>query len=210
MTRRRLIAGVVLVIAAGLGGYAATVATRSASAPAPAADSATQALLDWLNASAVQRAALRDHDRSFPGELQKLRSELATRRAELAAALEKTGTPDDVIMSRVEAVSAASAALDRRVAGYLLSVRDHLNAEQQKRLFGLCAETVREGGGRQWRGGRGVGAEGNREGRGGGGGRGRGPGWGGGRGGPGGPGHGGGWGRQQGETPASGPASALP
>ncbi len=180
ITRRRLIV-VILVIAAGLGGYAATVATRTAHTAAPAADSATEALLDWLRASPEQRAVLRHQDQSFPVDLQKLRAELAARRGELAAALGDPLTPAETVLLRVDAVNAASATLEKRVVHYLLSVREHLTPGQQKRLFGLCAETVREGRGRQWRGGRGQDDPGTRP-AGGGEPRGGGRGWRGGRG----------------------------
>jgi len=46
---------------------------------------------------------------------------------------------------RVEAMQREKMATFRRITDYLLSVRDHLTAEQQRRLFGMCAAGIREG-----------------------------------------------------------------
>lgn len=162
--------------ATGLGAYITTLKTRPASAPAPADSSATEALLSWLGASESQREELRTHDAGFAAELKQLKADLAAKRAAFAAVLEKGDAPDDQILTGLEAVLAANNALERRIAEYLLSVRDHLTPEQQRKLFGLCAEEARHG--RQWRGGRGESGLGPPSGR-----QGQGRGWRGGRGG---------------------------
>jgi hypothetical protein len=156
--------GILLVACAVVAGYAAAVSTRSAPALTQSKDPATEALLAWLNASSEQHAELQSHDPAFAKDLQDLRSDLAARRAGLAAALEDTSTPEATVLQHTEETIRASAALERRVVKYLLAVRDHLTAAQQRRLFGLCAETVRQGGGgHQWRHGqRGGGPSGGR------------------------------------------------
>jgi Spy/CpxP family protein refolding chaperone len=153
MISRTTMIGLGLAPLAGLAAYAATVAVR----PAPVspttveASRATEMLLDWLQATPAQRAELRRHDPAFADELPRLRAELAARRHSLATVLEDPGTPDEEIMARVEAVLEARNTLERRVARYLLAVREHLTPDQQQRLFSLCAESVRRGPGWRWR-----------------------------------------------------------
>ena len=152
--------GFIIVLAALITAFAAFAATRAARAPAtfsPSADSATTALMDWLGVATDQRREIFNHDPQFGPDLQKMRDELASQRTALAAALEKPDSPDELITARVEAVLAASNAMERRVTRYLLTVRHHLSADQQQKLFNLCAQGVREGPGWRWRGGRGPG-----------------------------------------------------
>jgi Spy/CpxP family protein refolding chaperone len=185
MTTRRaiILSALALVVAAG-----AFAITRAATATSgPAAVQPTDALLDWLSVPPSQREQIRQHDPTFEADLATLRQNLSAARMALAAALEDSSSPDELITGRVEAVIAASNALERRVLRYVLSVREHLTAEQQQQLFALCAQGVRQGGGWRWgqqQGGVGAGR---------GGGRGFGPGGGGFGPGGGGPGGGTGW-----------------
>jgi Spy/CpxP family protein refolding chaperone len=144
-----------VAVVSAVAAYTATITTRPATATntATAKDPATETLLNWLGASAQQRQELATKDVEFGGELKQLKADLETKRKEFAAALERTDTPGDTILAKLEAMLAADAALQRRIARYLLSVRDHLTPEQQQKVFGLCAEEARHG--RQWRGGRG-------------------------------------------------------
>lgn len=139
--RRSIILAAAVVI--GAGAYAVTIAARS-SRPTPGADTATTALLDWANVSADQRELLRGKDPTFAQELTELRGQVTSRRAELASTLEKVEASDEEILQSVERVIEAENALERRVTRYLLNVREHLTPEQQRRLFCLCAERVRE------------------------------------------------------------------
>lgn len=136
--------------AVAVGTFAGTVASRPASAPASSVDEATEALLTWLKASDAQRAELRGHDAGFAGDLKTLREDLATKRAGLAAVLENADALPQTVRARLDEVLTAQAAVERRVADYLLSVRSHLTADQRRQLFGLCAEGVRQGRGWQW------------------------------------------------------------
>jgi uncharacterized membrane protein len=170
MNRTRIMAVTLLALGVGVGAYAATRAVRSTTA---ADGAAVEALMEWLAVPTTQRAELRQHDPDVGSDLRRLRGELTSRRSELAAALDDPRSSSAVIEQRVEAVISATAAVERRVLRYLLTVRDHLSADQQRRLFALCARNIREGGGPPWRQGRGPDGQGR-----GGGGRGRG--WGGG------------------------------
>lgn len=152
----RAIGLLTVAAASALAAYTATVSTRPATAPttSPAKDAATETLLNWLEASPQQRRVLAAHDVEFGSELKQLKADLESKRKEFAAALERANAPRDEILARLEAMLTADGALQRRIAEYLLSVRDHLTPEQQQKLFGLCAEEARHG--RQWRGGRGA------------------------------------------------------
>lgn len=152
MTGARFLIILLIAGVTGVGAYTATVRTRPAASPPPADDTATEALLNWLGASAAQRAELRTHDATFATELKGLRTDLEAKRSEFVATLERADAPDEQIMERLEAVLAANNALERRVVRYLLSVRQHLTPEQQRKLFSLCAEEARHG--RRYRGGR--------------------------------------------------------
>lgn len=133
------------IAAIGLASYGAGLVSRP-TGTSPTAN-ATDVLLDWLKVTDQQRADLKGHDPAFAEDLKALRVKLQARRDELASALDDGLTPDSQIRDRLEAVIAADAAIERRVADYLLAVRQHLSTEQQRQLFGLCAEGVRKGGG---------------------------------------------------------------
>lgn len=144
MITRKTLAILLLTGAVGVGAYAAGVATRPATVPAQP-DNATEAMLNWLQVPANQQDEIRQHDPNFAGDLKSLRAVLAVNRTDLATALDDPKASDDAIRGKVDAVVAANAQLQRRVVDYLLSVRHHLSADQQRRLFGLCAEGVRRG-----------------------------------------------------------------
>jgi hypothetical protein len=156
ITRNRLLC-LLAALAIGVGAYAASVATRPASPDVQADDDATKVLMDWLNVPAQQRAEISAHDPHFAAALRSLRATLAQKRADLAASLDDPNAPDEAIRAKLEALLAADANLERRVADYLLSVRHYLTADQQRKLFGLCAEGVRQGPNCPWR----MGADGS-------------------------------------------------
>lgn len=133
--------------------FAATVAwPQSASQQTQPAQAG---LSKWLGLSARQQADVASADAEFEAAARRLQDELAQARADLAARLERTRSTNAEILDHVERVIAAHDALERRVAQHLVRLRPHLTVAQQKRLFDLCAEGVREAGGRRWRGGRG-------------------------------------------------------
>lgn len=149
MSRRRTVVSLVVVVLAGLAAYAATVAGRAASASSPP-DGAGGAVASWLNLPAEQREAVSRADPSFEDDAARLRGEVAEKKQALARLLEQPESSDEAVMGGLEEVIAASNALERRTARYLLSVRRHLTPEQQKRLLSLCAEEVRQGRRYQW------------------------------------------------------------
>lgn len=172
-----------ILIAAGLcfgGSLLGTVAVRSqnvtASEPVAQSPVAKRLRLDPEQAKIIEAS-----DPQFIDDLRALRRNLEQARSMLAAAFEDENISDDEIRDRVEAAIEAHNRLERRVAEYLIAVRDHLTPKQQRQLYGLCAEKVRECG-RRWRRGWGRhddapgGGFGRGKGRGRGGGQGRGEG----------------------------------
>ncbi len=167
----------VVVFAASLAG---TIVARSqpSSEEKPRLDSP---LARWLDLDTETAEGIESLDPGFAGERKSLQGELSDARSALATLLEDEDVTNEAIQEQIEACIAKHNALERRVAQYLLTVRDHLTPAQQKKLFRLCAEGVRKGRGHRWgrEAGRGAGRGGGRCeccGRGGGQGRGRGQG----------------------------------
>ncbi len=142
------------VFAASLAG---TIAVRSqpTSEQKPRFDSP---LARWLDLDREPAKEIENLDSGFAGERKSLQDELADARSALAKLLEDENVTNERIREQVENCIAKHNALERRVARYLLTVRDHLTPGQQKKLFRLCAEGVRKGRGHGW--GRGVGRSG--------------------------------------------------
>jgi Spy/CpxP family protein refolding chaperone len=159
--QHKSILGALGLIVIGTLAFSAGVISRPAAPTAAATTRASAALMDWLAATPQQRAQLESRDPGFADELARLRADLEQRRSEFAAALDSSTTSDNVIRARLEAVLSANAALERRIADYLLLARANLTAEQQRKLFGLAAEEVRRGGWRARQGGEGGRGRGN-------------------------------------------------
>jgi len=146
--------GIAFVAALCFGGsFFGTVVTRLQTTTAPASAPCSP-LARRLGLNPEQVKVLEAHDPQFAEDFRALREKLEEARLTLAAVFEKESATGDEIRAQVEAAIEAHNQLERRVAEYVITVRDHLTPEQQKRLFGLCAEKVRESG-RRWRHGRG-------------------------------------------------------
>ncbi len=167
-----LLGSCVAVFAASLAG---TIAARSqpSSEQKPRFGSP---LARWLDLDKKTAEKIESLDPGFAGERKSLQEELAGARSALATLLEDENVTNERIRGQIEDCIAKHNALERRVAQYLLTVRDHLTLGQQKKLFRLCAEGVRKGRGHGWgrRGGGGSGGRCECCGRGGGRGRGHG------------------------------------
>ena len=144
--------GMGIILVAGLcfvGSFLGTVTVRSQgiATPEPTAQSpiAKRLKLDPERAKTIEAC-----DPNFVDDLNTLRNDLEKARSLLAAAFEDENVADDEIRQRVEATIEAHNQLERRVAEYLIAVRDHLTPRQQRQLYGLCAEKVRECG-KRWR-----------------------------------------------------------
>jgi len=151
---RRILLLAVLLFA---GSFAATMVTRSQTTePAPPAPGTT--LTQWLHLDDEQAAEVDTHDPEFADDVRKLRETLADQRSRLITLFENVETPDEDLRQQIEAVIEAHNQVERRVAGYLITVRHHLTPAQQQRLFSLCADNVRYCWREQrWRSGQGAG-----------------------------------------------------
>ncbi len=103
-------------------------------------------------------------DPTFHNEMKELRIQVHELRQQLANLFEAADSSDEDIRAAVERIIEARSTLERRVTEHLLVVRTELTAEQQKRLFDICAEGLRGGPGKGW--GRGRGGRGHGGGRG--------------------------------------------
>lgn len=127
-----------VAVAAGVGAFVATVATRGGSPAAPAPPVAR-----WLGLSQEQTRAVEAADPTFAAETDALRADLCGQREKLAGLLEDTATPKQQILDQVELVIAAQEKLTRRVAEHLVTIRPLLTPQQQRQLMGMCASEVR-------------------------------------------------------------------
>jgi Spy/CpxP family protein refolding chaperone len=149
-------AGIGITVVAALcfgGSFLGTVATRSQSTTSPASAPGSP-LARRLGLTPEHVKVLEAHDPQFAEDVKTLRTNLENARLMLASVFEKEGATNEEIRAQVEAAIEAHNQLERRVAEYVIEVRDHLTPEQQKKLYGLCAEKVRECG-KRWRHGRG-------------------------------------------------------
>ena len=116
-------------------------------------------LTRWLDLDEDTAKEIEGLDPRFAEERKSLQAELAGARSALASLLEEENVTNERIRGQIEDCITKHNVLERRVAQYLLTVRDHLTPAQQKKLFRLCAEGVRKGRGHGWGrgGGRGGG-----------------------------------------------------
>lgn len=137
------------------------VAVTPSAQPAPA-DSSAQPLCDpaakvtckirasksplasWLRLSPGQARALEHGE--FSQEAGTLNQTLEDERTKLIGLFETPGTSDQQILQQVEHVIAAHDALERYVARYVVGLRGSLTPQQQRRLMGLCAASMRAAG----------------------------------------------------------------
>jgi len=139
MTRRWMLPAV----AAGIFGLSLTVtwmARGSAGTPAPA----LSPMAAWLGLSEQQEAALGRQNAEFAEQLEGRRHKLDGERLRLAGMLERPEVSDEALRAQFDAVIDAGNQLERLVAEHLIRIRPHLSGVQQQRLFGLCADTVRQ------------------------------------------------------------------
>jgi hypothetical protein len=130
---------IVLVFACSL---AATLVSRSK--VAATRPTTVWPVAAWLGLSAEQEATIRRQDPDFTRDLEDAREKLDQERARLAGLFEQGNATDQELRSQIEAVIVAGNSLEHRVADHLIHIRRHLTSDQQKRLFGLCAQSVRQ------------------------------------------------------------------
>jgi len=96
-----------------------------------------------LELSAEQERVINNADPSFLTDADEFAAKLDAAQEKLASLLEDPASEREETMAQVEAVILAHNSLERRVAEHILEVREHLTAEQRKKLMGLMAGRVR-------------------------------------------------------------------
>jgi len=91
-----------------------------------------------LNLTDEQIIITREQDPNFESDLAELRSTLLTERAKLVRMFEDAKTDNKQLLEQIDKMISTHSQIERRIARYLLVLRQHLNAEQQKWLIGLC------------------------------------------------------------------------
>ncbi|HVT80194.1 MAG TPA: periplasmic heavy metal sensor [Phycisphaerae bacterium] len=132
----------------------------SHAAPSAGTTPSAPALSRWLDLTPAQQAQITTDDPSYEADVLVLRQKVASVRETLAGMLTENTSTDAVVMSQVDAVSAAENALQRRITQHILTMRQRLTPQQQANLMGLCAGAMRGQGrgpgmGRGYMGGRG-------------------------------------------------------
>jgi hypothetical protein len=95
-------------------------------------------LAQCLRLTDEQILVAQEQDPNFETDLTQLRDTLLAERAKLLDAFENPQSSNEKLLDLISRLISAHSQIERRVARYLLVVRPHLNAEQQKWLIGLC------------------------------------------------------------------------
>jgi hypothetical protein len=157
MSRSQIIFLTAIAACAGIGSFLATRAIGQSAADVPAAQPLCQAaakaskaqagkspLASWLRVTPGQARALEQGE--FSEEAASLNKTLEDERAKLISLFETPGTSDEQLLQQVEQVIVAHDALERHVARYVVGLRNSLTPQQQRRLMGLCAASMRGAG----------------------------------------------------------------
>jgi hypothetical protein len=95
-------------------------------------------LAQRLNLTDEQIIMMQQQDPNFESDLIQLRDNLLAERAKLLQVFENAQTDNEQLLEQIERMILAHSQIERRIARHLLVLRQHLNAEQQKWLIGLC------------------------------------------------------------------------
>ena len=157
MRRPQIISLAIIATCAGIGSFLATRATGQPAGETPAAQPLCKAaanaskaqagkspLASWLRVTPGQARALEQGE--FSEEAATLNKTLEYERTKLISLFETPGTSDEQILQQVEQVIAAHDSLERHVAKYVVGLRHSLTPQQQRRLMGLCAASMRGAG----------------------------------------------------------------
>lgn len=162
MTRTHGLALVLVALAAAGASFVVTNAWQANRSPTSApvvTPSGHHGLANWLQLGPTSAPAVTALEEAYRAERATLEANVAAEREALAALFEDPLATDAAIRAQVERVIAASNALERRTAEFLLSVRPHLDHSQQQQLLSYFAQGVRESGHNRWRYGQQRGAD---------------------------------------------------
>jgi Spy/CpxP family protein refolding chaperone len=95
-------------------------------------------LAQRLNLTDEQIQITQEQDPNFESDLIQLRDNLLTEQAKLVQVFEDAQTDNEQLLEQIDKMISAHSQIERRIARHLLVLRQHLSAEQQKWLIGLC------------------------------------------------------------------------
>ena len=95
-------------------------------------------LAQRLNLTDEQILITQEQDPNFDSDLAEMRNTLLTERANLLRMFEDAQTHNEQLLEQIDKMISAHSRIERRIARHLLVLRQHLSAEQQKWLIGLC------------------------------------------------------------------------
>jgi hypothetical protein len=95
-------------------------------------------LAQRLNLTDEQILISQEQDPNFDSDLIQLRNTLLDERAKLLRMFEDAQTDNELLLDQMDRMISAHSRIERRIARHLLVLRQHLDAEQQKWLIGLC------------------------------------------------------------------------
>jgi hypothetical protein len=156
MNRSNMALLVAVMVCAAAGSFLATRVIGQPAAQPPTAEPLCEAvaggsnqashspLASWLRMTPGQARALAQGE--FSQEAGALNQGLENERTKLILLFETPGSSDEQILQQVERVIDAHDALERYVARYVVGLRHELTPQQQRRLMGLCAASMRGAG----------------------------------------------------------------
>jgi len=112
--------------------------------------SPTNFLCHYLSLSESQKKEIESLDRSFYARIEKIRTELRQRRAELSEVLGDSSPNREKIKDKVSEIASLQAELQRETINHLVEIRSLLTPEQQAKFFSLIGKRLRPG--RPWKG----------------------------------------------------------
>ncbi len=98
----------------------------------------------WLGLGSQADQSIEAKTTEFSEQARVLHERLSEERMKLAAMFDDANATDEQLRQQVEAVIEAHNRRERHIAEHLISLRGHLNSEQQKQLFELCAKGIRK------------------------------------------------------------------
>ncbi len=145
--RKKVVIILVAVFAGGvLSGLFVPRLLKKENLPSPPTDF----LCHYLSLSESQKKEMESLDRSFYARIEKIRTELRQRRAELSELLGESPSSQKEITNKVSEIASLQAELQRETINHLVEIRSLLTPEQQTKFFSLIGKRLRPG--RPWKG----------------------------------------------------------
>lgn len=106
-------------------------------------------LCRYLSLSESQKEKIESLDRSFYARVEKIRTELGERRADLSELLGESPSSQEKIKDKVSEIASLQAKLQRETINHLVEIRSLLTPEQQAKFFSLIRKRLHPG--RPWK-----------------------------------------------------------